>query len=90
MGRAPPLPASILGLCLLLPVVVVVEGRLQPSDYFLCQPASRGLLLPPSVRCDGYPDCPHGDDELGCSGRPQARAPVYVYISIYEAFFSPG
>ena len=89
MGRAPPLPASILGLCLLLPVVVVVEGRLQPSDYFLCQPASRGLLLPPSVRCDGYPDCPHGDDELGCSGRPQARPPPVFPGSHYAAPPSP-
>ena len=34
------------------------------SESFLCG----GSLprLPKSTLCDGYPDCPHGEDELNC------------------------
>ena len=31
-------------------------------------PANLSMCLPPSMTCDGKPDCPIGDDEFYCAG----------------------
>ena len=33
--------------------------------------------MPANVQCDGYPDCPDGEDEAGCPGTRQPQ-PQYV------------
>ena len=43
------------------------------ADYFQCHD---GILLLSSLRCDGYPDCPHGEDERGCGGHGRSETPT--------------
>lgn len=49
---------------LLLPQPSTLTLPPRPSGSFLCQGGHP--RLPHHAFCDGYPDCPLGDDELGC------------------------
>ncbi|XP_037691794.1 SCO-spondin-like [Choloepus didactylus] len=55
--------------------VVAGSTQLPPCPgLFPCGPAPR-LCLNPDRLCDGIPDCPEGEDELGCEGMPAPGGP---------------
>lgn len=55
--------------CYLLRISLLFAG---PSDVFVCGAeefpcGNTSICLDRSRHCDNFKDCPHGEDELGCS-----------------------
>ena len=51
------------------------------SKTFLC--GGRPPLIPTSAICDGYPDCPNGDDEMNCrKSYSDGRKGIDTYLTI--------
>lgn len=53
-----------------------------PSNTFVCSSSIHSICLSPNRLCDGYGDCPKGDDEINCNQTCSSNGICSNYVNV--------
>ena len=62
--------------------LAVVDSCSIPSNTFSCSSSKYSICISPDRLCDGYQDCPRGDDEINCNETCSSNSRCSNYANV--------